>query len=99
MAISNILPRKTMRNRTSLQSMIERHDYDQKAEKTRDCCPSSVQDIFSGGLYQRDALTEFFDEIRRRCQFKYWFFGHYHENMVIEKKYAMLYEQIIRLKL
>jgi len=28
-----------------------------------------------------------------------WFFGHYHENMVIEKKYAMLYEQIIRLKL
>ena len=26
------------------------------------------------------------------------FFGHYHSNMVIEKKYAMLYEQIIRLK-
>ena len=63
------------------------------------CCPSSVQDIFSGGLYQRDALTEFFDEIRQRCRFKYWFFGHYYENMVIEKKYAMLYEQIIRLKL
>ena len=36
MAISNILPRKTMRNRTRLQSMTERHDYDQKAEKTRD---------------------------------------------------------------
>ncbi len=63
------------------------------------CCPSSVQDIFSGGLYQRDALTEFFDEVRQRCRFKYWFFGHYHEDMVIEKKYAMLYEQIIRLKL
>ena len=36
MAISNILPRKTMRNRTRLQSMTERHNYDQKAEKTRD---------------------------------------------------------------
>ena len=36
MAISNILPRKTMRNRTRLQSMAERHDYDQKAEKTKD---------------------------------------------------------------
>ena len=36
MAISNILPRKTMRNRTRLQSMTERHDYDQKAEKTQD---------------------------------------------------------------
>ena len=39
------------------------------------CCPASVQDTFSGGLYQRDALTEFFDEVRQRCRFKYWFFG------------------------
>lgn len=62
------------------------------------CCPSSVQDAFSGGLYRRDALTDFFDEVRERCQFKYWFFGHYHENMVVEKKFAMLYEQIICLK-
>ena len=36
MAVSNILARKKMRNRTRLQSMAERHDYDQKAEKTRD---------------------------------------------------------------
>ncbi|NBI68669.1 hypothetical protein D1646_18155 [Pseudoflavonifractor sp. 60] len=36
MAISNILPRKTMQNRTRLQSMTERRDYDQKAEKTKD---------------------------------------------------------------
>ena len=28
----------------------------------------------------------------------YWFFGHYHENMVLEKRFVMLYEQIIRLK-
>jgi DNA repair exonuclease SbcCD nuclease subunit len=41
----------------------------------------------------------FDDEVRQRCRFKYWFFGHYHEDMVIEKKYVMLYEQIIRLKL
>ena len=62
------------------------------------CCPSSVQDIFSRGLYQRDALTDFFDEIRERCRFQYWFFGHYHENMVVEKEFVMLYNQIIRLK-
>ena len=34
MAVSSIIPRKTMRNRTRLQSMSDRHDYDQKAEKT-----------------------------------------------------------------
>jgi len=33
-AISNILPRKIMRNRTRLQSMTDRHDYDQRPEKT-----------------------------------------------------------------
>ena len=56
------------------------------------CCPSSIQDIFSGGLYRRDALTDFFDEIRERCRFKYWFFGHYHENMVVENGFVMLHE-------
>ncbi len=35
MAISNIIPRKIMENRTRQQSMAERHDYDQKAEKTK----------------------------------------------------------------
>lgn len=63
------------------------------------CCPTSVQDVFSGGLYQHDELTDFFDEDMHRCQFKYWFFGHYHGNMVVEKKFAMLYEQIIKLKM
>lgn len=62
------------------------------------CCPSSIQDTFSGGLFQRDALTDFLDEVRERCRFQYWFFGHYHENMVVEKEFVMLYKQIIRLK-
>ena len=36
MAISHLQPRKTMKNRTRLQSMRKAHDYDQKEEKTRD---------------------------------------------------------------
>ena len=63
------------------------------------CCPSGIQDELSGGLYQRDALTDFFDEVRQRCAFKYWFFGHYHANTVIQKRFVLLYEQIIKLKL
>lgn len=61
------------------------------------CCPSSIQDVFSGGLYQRDQLTDFFDEVCQRCRFKVWFFGHYHANREIENRYIMLYEQIKRL--
>ena len=54
MAISNILPRKIMRNRTRQQSMVERHDYDQKAEKTNNgelvssymCSPETAAEEF-----------------------------------------------------
>ena len=54
MAISNILPRKIMRNRTRRQSMADRHDYDQKAEKTQDgelvssfmCSPETAAEEF-----------------------------------------------------
>ena len=54
MAISNILPRKIMRNRTRQQSMADRHDYDQKAEKTQNgelvssfmCSPETAAEEF-----------------------------------------------------
>ena len=54
MAISSILPRKIMRNRTRLQSMADRNDYDQQPEKTRDgglvssymCTPETAAEEF-----------------------------------------------------
>ncbi len=54
MAISSILPRKIMKNRTRQQSMTERHDYDQKPEKTKDgelvsfymCSPETAAEEF-----------------------------------------------------
>ena len=54
MAISNIYSRKTMKNRTRLQSMAKPHKYDQKAEKTKDgelvssymCLPESAAEEF-----------------------------------------------------
>lgn len=61
------------------------------------CGPTSVQDELSGGFYKADALTDFLEEVVDRCQFKYWFFGHYHDDSIIKKKYVLLYEQIIKL--
>ena len=54
LSISNILARKTMKNRTRRQSMDERHKYDQKAEKTQDgdlissfmCFPETAAEEF-----------------------------------------------------
>jgi len=62
------------------------------------CCPTSVADIIGGGMYQRDRLTDFFEEIKERCAFDYWFFGHYHDNRAIMRKYVLLYEQIVEIE-
>lgn len=62
------------------------------------CCPSSIADIIGGGMYRHDHLTEFFEEIKERCTFDYWFFGHYHDNRPIMRKYVLLYEQIVEVE-
>ena len=59
------------------------------------CAPTSIQDIFSGGLYEHDELTEYFEKIRQLCDFKLWFFGHYHKDKMIGQKYIMLYGTIV----
>jgi len=46
-------------------------------------------------MYLHDRLTEFFEEIKDKCEFDYWFFGHYHDNQPIMRKYVLLYEQIV----
>lgn len=53
--------------------------------------------ILGGGMYQLDALTNFLEEVSQRCDFDYWFFGHYHENRDVFWKYVGLYEQILEL--
>lgn len=61
------------------------------------CCASSTQAVFSAGRYETDRLTDYLEEIRQRCEFKRWFFGHYHETRYVNDREIMLYEQIIRI--
>ena len=56
-----------------------------------------ITDVFSVGLFQRDKLTDFLDEVRQRCRFQAWFFGHYHADMDIDEQFKMLYEKIVKL--
>lgn len=59
------------------------------------CCPSSIADILGGGLYQPDRLTDFFESLKNRCQFRYWFFGHYHDEGIVMQKYILLYRNFL----
>ena len=61
------------------------------------CSPSSIMDLLGYGHYSYDRLTDFFETIKERCEFEYWFFGHYHDNRIFMNKYILLYKQIVRI--
>lgn len=60
------------------------------------CCASSIQQEVCGDRCENNELTEYFEMIMGRCEFGKWFFGHYHENRNVGKRFAVLYEQIVR---
>ena len=62
------------------------------------CCPTSVQALLSGGKYKKDVLTDYLQEISEKCEFKKWYFGHYHENRELGQEYQLIYEDIIPLE-
>lgn len=62
------------------------------------CCPTSVQAILSGGRYKQDYFTDYLQKISEKCEFKKWYFGHYHNNRQIDSKYILLYEDIVPLE-
>ena len=48
--------------------------------------------------FKKDYLTDYLQEISEKCEFKKWYFGHYHDNRQINSKYILLYEDIVALE-
>ena len=62
------------------------------------CCPTNIQALLVGGLYKKDYLTDYLQEISEKIEFKKWYFGHYHDNRQINSQYVLLYEDIVPLE-
>lgn len=61
------------------------------------CAPGKIQSRINK-LYGENRLTQYFDKISEKVDFKKWFFGHYHISEFIDGKYAALYNSIYELK-
>lgn len=61
------------------------------------CAASSTAALLSHGLYKPDTLTDYFEEIKNKVEFKKWLFGHYHDNKAVNDKEILLYDQIVRI--
>lgn len=62
------------------------------------CCPTSVQAILSGGTFKKDYLTDYLQEVSEKCEFKKWYFGHYHDYRQINSQFVLLYQDIVPLE-
>lgn len=61
------------------------------------CAPSSIlQDL--GRDYSPDCLTDFLQVVKKQCEFKTWFFGHYHRDCLLcDDRFVVQWEQITEL--
>lgn len=62
------------------------------------CCPTSIQTLIGGPGFKKDILTDYLQQISEVCEFKKWYFGHYHNYRQINSQYILLYEDIIPLE-
>ncbi len=60
--------------------------------------PTDIQtDLFGESDFPANRLTDFFEEVSLKLDFKLWFSGHYHQTLICDDKYFLLYNDIIRL--
>ena len=57
------------------------------------CAPVTIQKRINQN-YKTDVLTLFLEQIMVECQFKKWFFGHYHQDRNFDNKFYCLYNII-----
>ena len=76
---------------------LKRYDYEVDYIITH-CCSGGTQDILAGSkFFIEDDLTDFLDNLKVICQYKKWYFGHYHDNINVNDKEILLYEKIVEL--
>lgn len=59
------------------------------------CAPTSIQKQIVKMGYESDELTDYLEMIHEKCDYQYWFCGHYHKNLNVNEKDKVIYEQLI----
>lgn len=61
------------------------------------CCSTSIQTLLNPS-YKKDILTDYLQEVSEKCEFKKWYFGHYHDYRQVNSQFTLLYENIVPLE-
>lgn len=58
------------------------------------CCSSSTQTLLVGKTQEVTELNRYFEDIKSRCDYKKWYFGHYHQDIAVNDKEILTYRRI-----
>ncbi len=59
------------------------------------CAPTSVQQELNPD-FTPDPLTDFLEKVKRKADYHYWLFGHYHDDKAVDEKHILLWRQIVQ---
>ncbi len=66
------------------------------------CASNRIQKILTNEYgkrdYEKNVLTDYFEELEDALDYGHWYFGHYHENARIDEKHTLLYEDIVAIE-
>lgn len=91
------------------QEMPSKYEYQaayaslEKAEYKADyiishTAPTSIIKKYKLKYHYEEELTDFFDDIMERLEFKKWFFGHFHDDIILDDKFNLMYNRIYDLQ-
>ena len=47
------------------------------------------------GWYGKNILTDYFEELENKLQYKQWFCGHYHDDLRMDNRHIILYHSVV----
>ena len=84
-------------NHENFDRHLRAHDYRVDYIITH-CCSTTTQIELGGkGLYEADRVTDYLEFIKNYVDYDKWFFGHYHDNINVNEKEILIYEQMLRI--
>lgn len=61
------------------------------------CAPQTVQNQIYRGKEVIDEHSKYLDKLRKDISYDKWFFGHYHDNRMLEDNFYLIYDDIVKI--
>lgn len=62
------------------------------------CAPTSINEWCDGEFYPQNILTDYLEVVAEKLDFRKWYFGHYHRDVLFGEDFRMLYAWVINLE-